>query len=432
MDYLLSSIIVLLLVFMNGFFVAAEFAAVKVRKTRIETLLIEQNKNAKYTLKIINNLNSYLSACQLGITLASLALGWVGEPTVAKILMPVFKFFNLSDVTVHSVSVVIGFIIISGLHIVLGELVPKTLSIINTEKIALCTALPLIIFYKATYPVIWVFNKSTDVILKIIGISQQDDHEIAHTDEEIMLLVQESYKHGLIDQTELTIVDNIFDFSEKTVKEIMTPRTDMICIFTNNSYEDVINFALNEQLTRYPVCENNKDNIIGFINVKDLFKQAVRGKEKGIDKIMREIIFVPETMSISHLLKEFQRGKDQMAIIVDEYGGTAGLITIEDILEEIVGEIRDEFDEEGESIKIIDEGNYLVDAMVAIDEVNELLEIKLETEEVDTIGGWLFSKLNLPIKLDNKIIYQDYEFTVNKCDSNRVLKVQIKKVEEQG
>ncbi|MDW8799927.1 hemolysin family protein [Clostridium sp. A1-XYC3] len=424
--------IVLLLVFMNGFFVAAEFSVVKVRKSRIETLVLEGNKSAKHTLKVVNDLNSYLSACQLGITLASLGLGWVGEPAIAKSLEPLFKLFNLSEVTMHSISFIIAFTIITAFHIVLGELVPKSLAIISAEKISMYTAQPLILFYKLTYPVMWAFNHSTNAILKLFGLSIVDEHEAAHTDEEIKLLVEDSYKHGLIDKTELTFVDNIFDFSETTVKDIMIPRTDMACVFIEDSFDEIIAYTLEEQLTRYPVCRESKDNVIGFIHIKDLYKQKIEGNTENIKDIIREAKFVPESLSISELFKVFQREKVQMAIIVDEYGGTAGLLTIEDILEEIVGEIQDEFDEESEEIIRNKEGNYIVDGKVLIEDINDLLEPTIESENIDTIGGWIYSQLKSYPQINDKIHYEGYEFIILKCDKKRINKVLIKKSPEQS
>ncbi|MCT8977183.1 hemolysin family protein [Clostridium sp. CX1] len=424
--------IVLLLVFMNGFFVAAEFSVVKVRKSRIETLVLEGNKSAKHTLKVVNDLNSYLSACQLGITLASLGLGWVGEPAIAKSLEPLFKLFNLSEVTMHSISFIIAFTIITAFHIVLGELVPKSLAIISAEKISMYTAQPLILFYKLTYPVMWAFNHSTNAILKLFGLSIVDEHEAAHTDEEIKLLVEDSYKHGLIDKTELTFVDNIFDFSETTVKDIMIPRTDMACVFIEDSFDEIIAYTLEEQLTRYPVCRESKDNVIGFIHIKDLYKQKIEGNTENIKDIIREAKFVPESLSISELFKVFQREKVQMAIIVDEYGGTAGLLTIEDILEEIVGEIQDEFDEESEEIIRNKEGNYIVDGKVLIEDINDLLEPAIEAENIDTIGGWIYSQLKSYPQINDKIHYEGYEFIILKCDKKRINKVLIKKSPEQS
>jgi CBS domain containing-hemolysin-like protein len=427
---IINIIIVILLVFMNGFFVATEFAMVKVRKSRIETLAIDGNKSAKHALKIVRDLNSYLSACQLGITLASLGLGWVGEPAVANMLMPVFNFFNLSEYTAHSISFILGFSIITGLHIVLGELVPKSLAIISSEKIALYTAWPLIMFYKITYPIMWSFNHSTNLVLKIFGISQVDEHEAAHTDEEIKLLVEDSYKHGLIDQTELTFVDNIFDFSEKTVKEIMIPRTDMACIFIDDSFDEIINYALEEQLTRYPICRDSKDNVIGFIHIKDLYRLKFDGNE-NIEEIIREIKFVPESLSISELFKTFKIEKSQMAIIIDEFGGTSGLVTIEDILEEIVGEIQDEFDDDGEEdIRKTENGSYVIDGKVIIEDINELLETDIEDENIDTIGGWIYFQLKSYPKVKQKVTYKNYEFIILKCDRKRISKVLVKKLSE--
>jgi len=430
MDIIINIIIVILLVFMNGFFVATEFAMVKVRKSRIETLALDGDKNAKNALKVVRDLNSYLSACQLGITLASLGLGWVGEPAISKMLMPVLNLLNLSENTVHSISFVLGFSIITGLHIVLGELTPKSLAIISAEKIAMYTAIPLIMFYKLTYPIMWSFNHSTNLVLKIFGISQVDEHEAAHTDEEIKLLVEDSYKHGLIDQTELTFVDNIFDFSEKTVKEVMIPRTDMACIFIEDSFDEMINYALEEQLTRYPICRDSKDNVIGFIHIKDLYRLKFEGNE-NIEEIIREIKFVPESLSISELFKTFKKEKSQMAIIIDEFGGTAGLVTSEDILEEIVGEIQDEFDDDGEEdIRKTENGSYVVDGKVVIGDVNELLNTDIEDENIDTIGGWIYSQVELYPKVKEKVTYKNHEFIILKCDSKRVSKLLIKEIRE--
>lgn len=426
---LINIIIVLLLVFMNAFFVAAEFSVVKVRKSRMETLILEGNKRAKSVLKVVTNLNAYLSACQLGITLSSLGLGWVGEPAIAKMLEPLFNTIGLTGAVVHTVSFIIGFTIITTLHIVLGELVPKSLAIISAEKISMATAFPLICFYRMTYPIMWLFNNTTELILKIFGLSQSDEHDIAYTDEEIKILVEESYKHGLIDQKELDFVDNIFDFSEKTVKDIMTPRTDMKCIFMEDSFDDIINTTLSEQLTRYPVCREDKDNIIGFVHIKDLYRQKIEGGNEDIESILREIKFVEESMLISELFDVFKKENPQMAIVIDEYGGTFGLVTIEDILEELVGDIQDEFDdEETKEIEQEEDGRFTVDGKVLLDEINDLLNIKIEEENIDTIGGWIYSQVEDYPEVDDKYTFEDYEFTVLECDNKRVTKVSIKKL----
>lgn len=426
----INILLVFFLVFLNGFFVATEFAMVKVRKSRIETLIIQGNKRAKRTLIVVKDLNSYLSACQLGITLASLGLGWVGEPAILRLLMPIFNLFNLPSSIEHSIAFIIAFSIITGCHIVFGELVPKSLAIISPEKIALSTAFPLIFFYKLTYPVMWIFNHSTNWILKVFGLSQVDEHESVHTDEEIKLLVEESYNHGLVDKTELTLVDNIFDFSDKTVKEIMVPRTDITNIFIEDAFDDIIDFTLKEQLTRYPVCKDNKDNVIGFIHIKDLYKQKIEGSNQEIKNIIREIKLVPESMLISDLLKIFKKDKVQVALVIDEYGGTSGLVTIEDILEEIVGEIQDEFDEEEDSIIKCEDNSYIVDGKVLIEDITEFLYIDIEDEHIDTIGGWTYAQLDSYPKVNDKFTYKNYEFTILKCNRKRINKLLIKNLSD--
>ena len=430
MDELLNILIVLVLVFMNAFFVAAEFSVVKVRKSRMETLVLENNKSAKHVLKVVTNLNAYLSACQLGITLASLGLGWVGEPAVAKMLEPLFEMLDVPDAAVHSISFLLGFGIITAAHIVLGELVPKSLAIISAEKMSLFTAYPLIMFYRLTYPIMWLFNHSTELILRIFGLSQSDEHDTAYTDEEIKLLAEESYKHGLIDQKELDFVDNIFDFSDKTVKEIMVPRTDMQCIFIEDSFDNIIETTLNEQFTRYPVCKGDKDNIIGFVHIKDLYKQKIQGKT-DIESIIREIKFVEESLSISQLFDLFKRSKHQMAIVIDEYGGTFGLVTIEDILEDLVGDIEDEFDEEDKEIVSNTDGSFTVDGKVLLDDINDLLDLNIEEENIDTIGGWIYSQVIEYPEVNDTYTFEDYEFIVAECDNKRIKKVIIKRVKKQ-
>jgi len=426
----INILLVFFLVFLNGFFVATEFAMVKVRKSRIETLIIQGNKRAKRTLIVVKDLNSYLSACQLGITLASLGLGWVGEPAILRLLMPIFNLFNLPSSIEHSIAFIIAFSIITGCHIVFGELVPKSLAIISPEKIALSTAFPLIFFYKLTYPVMWIFNHSTNWILQVFGLSQVDEHESVHTDEEIKLLVEESYNHGLVDKTELTLVDNIFEFSDKTVKEIMVPRTDITNIFIEDSFDDIIDFTLKKQLTRYPVCKENKDNVIGFIHIKDLYKQKIECNNQEIKNIIREIKLVPESMLISDLLKIFKKDKVQVALVIDEYGGTAGLVTIEDILEEIVGEIQDEFDDEEDAIIKCEDNSYIVDGKVLIEDITEFLYIDIEDEHIDTIGGWTYTQLDAYPKPNDKFTYKNYEFTILKCNRKRINKLLIKNLSD--
>lgn len=427
MGNFLNLLLVFLLVFLNGFFVAAEFSIVKIRASKIETLLGAGNKKAVYTKKILDDLNSYLSACQFGITLASLGLGWIGEPAVANILSPLFNYFAIDEVLKHTISFIVGFSLITAFHIVLGELVPKSLAILSAEKVALVSSHPLIIFYRVSYPVIWLFDKSTNFILRIFGIKNVSTHEEIHTNDEIMLLLTENYKHGLLNKEELTLVDNVFELSEKNVMSVMIPRTDMHCIYMGDDLKKIMDYVLDGKYTRYPVCLENKDNVVGFVHIRDLCKQAILNNENSIEGIMREIIFVPDTMSVNALFKRFQEEHAQIAIVIDEYGGTAGLITLEDILEELVGEIQDEFDVNDVSeIKKISETVYSVDGKVTIDRINKLLNINIETK-VETIGGLFSLEYGSLPEAGEKITYEGYEFTIIKSDNKRALRVKIEK-----
>lgn len=424
----LNIILVLIFVLLNAFFVLAEFAMVKVRKSRIESLVCKGSITAKYTQSVVNDLNNYLSACQLGITLASLALGWIGEPTVAKMISPLLHYFGLSESTIHLISIAVGFFIITGLHIVLGELVPKSLAILSSEKMSMVTAMPLVFFYKSTYPIMWLFNHTTNAILKMMGYSMVDEHDEAHTDDEIKILVEESYKHGLIDQEEYTYVDNIFEFSDKNVKDIMVPRMDMVCIFKEDSFESVLMTVMEEKYSRYPVCEEDKDNVIGYIHVRDLFERKIRDNINSIDDIIRKIITVSHTMPINTILKRFQKEKENIALVIDEYGGTAGIVTLENILEEIVGNLKDEYDDDEENeVEVIDESTFLVKGTTHLDELHDLTGVQIPTDEYDTVNGFLMGQLgDIPADMEKPVVeYEGLVFKVEKIEDRRIMLVKV-------
>lgn len=424
---ILNLVLVMFLVLLNGFFVAAEFAMVKVRGSRIDTLVDEGNKRASFAQNVVNNLDAYLSACQLGITLASLGLGWLGEPAIANLIRPLFGSIGITnDVIIHTVSVIIAFVIITILHIVLGELAPKTLAIRKAESVTLWTAAPMMFFHKLMYPFIYVLNRMANALLRVIGIEPASEHDSAHTEEEIRILMKESNKSGLINNTELALVDNIFEFAETTAREIMIPRTEMICLYTNLSFEENKQIALQEMRTRYPICEKDKDNIVGFIHIKDLLKfQEV----KDYRSIIRPITSIPESMQISNLLKLMQKKKTQIAILIDEYGGTSGLVTLEDIMEEIVGEIQDEFDEERPTIEKKEDSSYSLDGLMLIDEVNDYFGFEMESEDYDTIGGWLYSQIEIPPKKGQSITYNDHVLIVDETDHLRISRIIVRKRE---
>lgn len=422
--------LVVFLVALNGFFVAAEFAMVKVRSTRLETLVMEGNMRAKYAKNITDHLDAYLSACQLGITLASLGLGWVGEPAVAAMIEPGLTSLGVSSDIMHTISFAIAFSIITALHIIIGELAPKSLAIQKSEGVTLWTAMPLIGFYKLMYPFIFVLNAMSNKLLGAFGVEVVGEHQAAHTEQEIRILMEESHKQGYIDKTELTYVDNIFNFAERHAREVMIPRTDMVCLYTDSSFEENLDIALTEELTRYPLCNEDKDNIIGFIHIKDLLSAAARGQRPNIRDLVRSVIAVPESMAISDLLKLLQKDRAQLAIVVDEYGGTAGLVTVEDILEEIVGEIQDEFDEERPLIENRGPDEHSVDGRLLIEEVNEALGLSLDSDTFDTLGGWIYSRIEMPPKVNQKILHEGHEFIIEEVDNRRVNRVFIKKLAE--
>ncbi len=427
-EVLLKLILVVFLVMMNGFFVAAEFSIVKIRTSRLETLIQEGNSKAKYAKKLTDHLDASLSVTQLGITLASLGLGWVGEPTVAVMLMPITEFLGLSPEVSHSVAVIVGFTIITAMHIVLGELAPKSMVIQKYEAVVLNISLPMLIFHKIMWPAVWLLNHVANWIVAKLGFEPTSEAEEAHSEEEIRLLMEESHKHGYIDKTELTFVDNVFDLSDMTVREIMIPRTDMICLNLEDSLDENIKIALDEQMTRYPVYIEDKDNIIGFLHIKDLIRPLYAKKDKDIDikSLVRKVTVVPESMPVRNLLKLMQTKKLQLVIVVDEYGGTAGMVTLEDIVEEIVGEIQDEFDEERPSVEKRSEKLYSVDAKMLLDDLNEMLGTNIKEENIDTIGGWLSTQVETPPKIGQKASFGDDEFFVEEVARVRITRVLVK------
>ncbi|MCG7410323.1 hemolysin family protein [Paenibacillus sp. ACRRX] len=420
-------LLVILLVFLNGFFVAAEFAMVKVRGSRIDTLVQEGNAKAKFARNLTNNLDAYLSACQLGITLASLGLGWIGESTIAQLLHDPLAALGAGPALIHTIATVVAFIVITMMHIVLGELAPKTVAIRKAESVTLLTAMPLMAFHKVMYPFIWLLNGMANTLLKWFRVEPASEHDSAHTEEEIRILMKESHKSGLINNTELTLMDNIFEFSETHAREIMIPRTEMVCLYTNDSFADNRQTAYSEMHTRYPVCDPDKDNILGFVHIKDLVK--IKTDDADLRDILRPILSVPESMSISALMKMLQKNKTQIALLIDEYGGTAGLVTLEDIMEEIVGEIQDEFDEELPEIVKHDDYSFSVDGKMLIEEINDHFGSDISSEDFDTIGGWVYSQVEIPPKKGQRIDYDNQlEFIVEEAQQLRITRLLVRKL----
>ncbi|MGG2201488.1 hemolysin family protein [Paenibacillus validus] len=429
----LNLVLVVFLVFLNGFFVAAEFALVKVRQTRLQQLESEGNGKAKYALAVTKKLDAYLSSTQLGITLASLGLGWVGEPAISHLIVePLFEMIGLAQAWyADALAIFIGFAVITFMHIVLGELAPKSLAIQKSEVTSLWLSAPLMLFYKLFYPIIYLLNGAANRLLHLIGVRPATELEAAHTEEEIRILMDQSAKSGHIDKDEMTLFDNIFEFSERVAREIMLPRTDMDCLFTELPFEENLNIVYETKHTRYPVATSDKDEIIGFVHIADMLTCEPK-KSHQLRDFVRPVLMVPESMEISHVLKMMQKKRSQLAIVIDEYGGTAGLITAEDILEEIVGEIHDEFDEtERPEIEKIGDA-YSVDGRVLLEELDDMLGLGIEDEAVDSIGGWLFKELEGNLEIGKKHTLDRFQFEVTEVDRLRVVRLTIRPILKLG
>ncbi|PFE04447.1 hypothetical protein COE15_07730 [Bacillus cereus] len=424
-------IMVVILIALTGFFVAVEFAIIKVRSSRVDQLVGEKKRGALAAKKVISNLDEYLSACQLGITITALGLGWLGEPTIKHLLEPLFLKMELSPAIASTVSFIIAFAVITFLHVVIGELAPKTLAIQKAEQVSLLLSQPLIYFYRIMYPFIWALNGSARLVTGIFGLHPASEHEVAHSEEELRLILSESYESGEINQAEFKYVNNIFEFDNRLAKEIMVPRTEIVGLYEDESFETHIKVIGQEKYTRYPVFGEDKDEIIGMVNVKDLFIHYMDGEQeedRSITSYTRPVIEVLENIPIHDLLLQMQKKRIPLAILYDEYGGTAGIVTLEDILEEIVGEIRDEYDEdEHPPVEHISETYKIIDGKVLISEVNDLLGLHLVADDVDTIGGWIMMQKQT-ITEGDIMETNGWVFKVLEKDMHQIKRVEIKKM----
>lgn len=419
--------LVMFLVLLNGFFVAAEFAIVKARSTRIAQLTTSQGKMAQ---KVIRNMDAYLSATQLGITLASLGLGAVGEPTIATLINPVFQYLGVPEVLLHPIALAISFSIMSYLHIVVGEMAPKSLAIRKAETTTLWTARPLHLFYVLFKPFIVVLNGSANWILQRLGIGLAEEHQSAHTEDEIRLIIEQSHNSGIIDQTELKLFDKVFSFTERIAREVMVPRVNIVGLDLEEPLEENLELIRSSKYTRFPVYEGDKDQIIGLLLVRDLYEKIADRQPIELRQLMRPIISIPETMEIKDVMRRFQKNKAHMAIVVDEFGGTSGLITTEDIFEEIFGEIQDEFDEEEPFFCPKDNGTS-VDAKVLIEDVNRHFGLEIEDPDNDTIGGWLFSRLERIPQVGEFYDLGEFRFTIESMEQLAIHRIVVTQNKEE-
>ncbi len=412
----------LFLVLLNGFFVAAEFALVKVRPTQIEPHVVAGNRRAEVAKHMVRHLDAYLSATQLGITLASLALGWIGEPAFAWIIEPAVRAFTDDPAVLHSVALTISFLVITILHIVLGELAPKSIAIRKSEGTTLVVALPLFLFYKITYPAIWLLNHTANFLLKLVGIAPVSESEIAHDEEELRLLLSSSNATHMSHQKR-ELLDNIFELSHRVARQIMLPRQDVVYLSTARPVGENLRLARRSGHTRFPLCEEDLDHVVGVIHIKDLFRRE--RPITSLQEVAREIAFVPETLELDRLLKRMRTERFHMAAVIDEYGGVSGVVTLEDVIEEIVGQISDEFDIDKAELLKVEEGVYEVSGGMLIEDLEDELDIELSDRDEDTVGGLVLSELGRNPAVGDKVEVGPVAIEVVEVHLNRVNTVRI-------
>lgn len=433
---------VVLLVIANGFFVASEFGLVAVRRSRIEAQAAEGDKAAIRLLGMLDNLNAYISATQLGITLASLGLGWIGEPAVAELIKPVLVYigeltgaaFLASPTIVATIAFVIGFSFITFLHIVFGELAPKTAALELAEKVSYFVAVPLQIFYRVfNYPIRLLDWAGTRAV-RLFGLHPSSEHGSSYTEDEIRQLIRVSQESGHLNKEERRLIDQVFEFSDTTVKEAMVPRTEIVAIPQTYTLDQITETFREHGFSRLPIYRDSLDDVVGIIHVKDVLTVLLQSNDVKIEDILQKPNYVVDTARLEDVLRQMQTEKFHFGFVVDEHGGVEGIITLEDLLEEIVGDISDEHDEEvNEQIRQQDNDTYLLDASIAIRDLNRRLDLNLPVSEgYTTLGGFLMSEAGQILSEDDLISFNDHRFTVKKAEKRRVLQVLMEKADENG
>jgi CBS domain containing-hemolysin-like protein len=411
----------LALVLANGFFVAAEYAFVRIRKTQLDELAQQGSARARLSASIVGKLDQYISASQLGVTLCSLAIGWIGEPAVARLLGPLFTW--LPDPLLEVLSFALAFGVITYLHIVVGELAPKYLAIQRALTLALWCAYPLDLFYRVMYPFIALVNGSANAILRVAGIRPNDEVNV-HSEEELKMLVAVSTRKGVLQESERVIVGRAMEFADRIVRQVMVPRTEIVAVSDDTPVADILITARQHRFSRFPVYQDDLDHIIGIVHVKDLVGVDKENRTRARD-VMRKVPVMPETMRLDQALAEFRRQRVQLAVVLDEFGGTAGLVTLEDVIEQLVGEVHDEFDSEAPAFKEEGPGTFVVDGLTSLDALRERLGVELTDEPYDTVGGLVFGRLGRLAAIGDTIEIEGYRFQVTAVDGRRVAQVRV-------
>jgi magnesium and cobalt exporter, CNNM family len=425
---LLTIIEIILLLGANGFFVAAEFAIVKVRGIRIEALAEQGSVVARMSLRILRNVEAYLSACQLGITMASLGLGWIGEPAVSALLEPLLRPLELSDTTLHTISFLLGFLIFSSLHIVVGEQVPKTFAIRKAEPMTLWIAYPLHAFYVLCFPLNWLLNRASRALLALCGVAEVSHHDV-FSGEELRGLIDVSREHGMVLKSERDMLGGILDLADVEVRDIMTHRKDIVSIDADAPPEQIFERIVNTPYTRYPLWRGDPDSIIGVLHAKDLLAQ-VRRQRDGLAGVEAAALatppwFIPDTTALLHQLLAFRQRRSHLAFVVDEYGALMGLVTLEDILEEIVGEITDEKDIETVGIEPQADGSVLVGGWVTLRDINRHFGWKLPDDEAATVAGLLIYEAQKIPEAGQTFSFHGFRFEVLRRQQNQIVLLRI-------
>lgn len=429
---ILKVLAVIVLVLLNGFFVAAEFALVKIRETQLDPLVAKNHRRAKIARRIIGNLDAALSATQLGITLASLGLGWIGEPIFADLLHPLMNWLQITSPKIqHSVAFAVGFSVITFLHIVAGELAPKSLAIQKALPTALWVAAPLDWFYKVSFPFIWLLNHAAMWILRRIGIEPASEAEMMHSEEELRLLFSGARKHAGT-AVGRDVVLNAFDLRNRIARDVMRPRQEIVFFDTEATTAECIDIAEKSRYSRFPLCEGgNLDKTLGVVHIKDLYAARLKTRVAAeLVPVARKLIYVPETSHLEKLLQLFLDRKLHFAIVVDEYGGTVGMVTLENILEELVGQIQDEFDQEQPLLKKESERVWEISGALPLHELSELVGESLQENGITTSSGWVTHKLGGFPKTGDSLSIGNFDLRVEEMDGPRVAKLKLIKREE--
>ena len=425
-------VLIFLMALLNGFFVMAEYSLVRIRKSRLEELIQQGNERARAVLNMTLSLDTYLSATQMGITISSLALGWLGGPFLVELLRGLIGTGYFEPWSVHVASIILTTFVLVFVHVVFGELVPRSIALGKVEKIAMAVSGPLSLFYILTFPLVVIFSRVSRAVLQLLGIEQIQKEDIAHSEDELRMIVSASERGGVLDHMESRLIDNVFDFADRVAREVMVPRQDMICLFADDSLAENMAVVRETGHTRYPLCLEDKDHIIGMIHIRDLMDLQEKNGDYDLQKIMREIVVVPEGMSIAKILQTLQKKHIQMAVVADEYGGTAGLVTMEDLLEEIVGDIQDEHDQEEPDISRLPDGSYEFDGLVLLDDISDILNIEFDEPEEDTIGGFVFGLLGRRPEVGDCVVAEGFKFEVLSSTGFRVERVKVTQLNPEG